>query len=308
MDVNPVAVLATRVATTPIPTKVLDTSIDQLLECAAAELQRSPLLPAPRARSSDRLRSVHPANLFGNEGFFDAQALLEASVLWQLIGELEDNRVTDFCRLAFLGVLRQISRANVKKMNTEIDEKKRPKPVLPTYASRLRDMGRMNEVLVKLHAPKVEVREGDALSLDIAPETVGMAVIHPPYLSNTAFSESVQLPLAWLGLEHRQIWKKELRCRGTYVHEPDGLRKYLVGWERILSQVVKATIKGGHVCVIIGDGRIDYVRIPMGAITKEYASDLGLTIVREAQHRINNATGWTLNRRMSAQHLLVFRK
>jgi hypothetical protein len=33
-----------------------------------------------------------------------------------------------------------------------------------------------------------------------------------------------------------------------------------------------------------------------------------LHLVREIQHRINNNTGWTLNRRMTTQHLLVFEK
>jgi site-specific DNA-methyltransferase (cytosine-N4-specific) len=308
MDVNPVAVLTSRVATTPIPAEVLRPAIDTLLERAAKELDKSTMFSSGGPIGSIRASFEQPPDLFGNENFFTVESLIESTILWHLIGEINDPHITDFCRLAFLGILRQISRANVKKMNTEIDESKQPKPVLATFASRLRAMERVNEVLCKLPPPRVQVFENDALSPGLNPESAGMAIIHPPYLSNTAFSESVQLPLAWLGYEQRHIWKRELRCRGSYVHEPDGLRKYIIGWYGILSQVAQVIVKGGHICVVIGDGRVDYVRIPMGAITKEFAADLNLYLVKEMQHRINNNTGWTLNRRMRMQHLLVFRK
>ncbi|MBM4463453.1 MAG: hypothetical protein FJ012_08995 [Chloroflexi bacterium] len=308
MDVNPVAVLASRVATTPIPVEILEPTIDSLIQRAAGELGTPTMFSFGQSMSSKFLDSARLRNLFGNEQFFTETALNELSILWNMIGEIVDPRVANFGRLAFLGMLRHVSLANVKKMNTEIHEGKQPKPVLATFASRVRKMRLVNRVLVTLPAPRVQVLENDAMSLGLKPESIGMVVIHPPYLSNTAFSESVQLPLAWMGYHHRDIWKRELRCRGSYVHEPDGLRKYLTGWHGILDQASQVTVNGGHVCVVIGDGHIDYVRIPMGAITKEFASDLNLHLVREIQHRINNNTGWTLNRRMRAQHLLVFRK
>lgn len=305
MDVNPVAVLASRVATTPIPVEVLEPIIDDILEKAAGELN-CPTMFSPN--HGTMLESVKPPALFGNERFFTDVALTELAVLWNIIEAIDNAHVADFCRLAFLGMLRHVSRANVKKMNTEIDKDKQPKPVLTTFASRLHKLKLINRTLVTLPMPRVQVLENDASSLGLEAESVGMVIIHPPYLSNTAFSESVQLPLAWLGYNHHNIWKRELRCRGSYVHEPNGLRKYLVGWHRILGQAVQAVVKGGHICVVIGDGHVDYVRVPMGAITKEFGIDHQLHLVRAVQHRINNNTGWTLNRRMTTQHLLVFMK
>ncbi|MGB5924998.1 MAG: hypothetical protein WBH01_02765 [Dehalococcoidia bacterium] len=305
MDINPVAVLASKVATTPIPVELLESMINSVMERATQELGNSTMFSASRDTAPE---SAKPPDLFGNERFFSETALAQLYLLWNIITRIDEIRVVDFLRLAFIGMLRHVSRANVKKMNTEIDEDKEPKPVLATFASRLRKMKLINRVLVTLPEPKVKVSQNDARVLDLEPESVGMVVIHPPYLSNTAFSESVQLPLAWLGHNHRDIWKRELRCRGSYVHEPDGLRKYIVDWYRILKQVTQAVVKGGHICVVIGDGRVDYVRIPMGVITKEFAVDNELRLAREMQHRINNNTGWTLNRRMATQHLLVFEK
>ncbi len=305
MDVNPVAVLTSRVATTPVPVDLLEKEENRILEEVAQALSGMTMFSRTQGLSS---KSPNLPNLFGNEKFFTEPILNELSILWNSINGVEDPRVADFCRIAFLGMLRHVSKANVKKMNTEIDENKEPKPVVTTFASRLRKMNAINRILNSLPMPRVQVFKRDAMAPDLKPESVGMVIIHPPYLSNTAFSESVQLPLAWLGYDHRTIWKTELRCRGSYVHEPDGLRKYIVGWHRILGEAIRATVDGGHICVVIGDGRTDYVRVPMGAITKEFGVDYKLRLVKEAEHRINNNTGWTLNRRMTTQHLLVFRK
>lgn len=305
MDVNPVAVLASRVATTPVPVTLLEAEVNRILEEVAPALNRMTMFSE---KQGPALKSESLPNLFGNERFFTEATLTELTVLWNSINGIEDPRVADFCRVAFLGMLRHVSKANVKKMNTEIDGNKEPKPVLATFATRLHKMNTINRILVSFPTPRVQVFQRDAMAPGLQPESVGMVIIHPPYLSNTAFSESVQLPLAWLGYDHRAIWKTELRCRGSYVHEPDGLRKYIVGWHRVLGEAARATVNGGHICVVIGDGRVDYVRVPMGAITKEFAADYKLCLVKEAEHRINNNTGWTLNRRMTIQHLLVFRK
>lgn len=305
MDVNPVAVLASRVATSPVPVDLLEKEENRILEdVAQASSGATMFLGTPGTCCT----SLNPPILFGNEKFFTESTLNELSFLWNSINSIEDPRVADFCRIAFLGILRHVSKANVKKMNTEVDENKEPKPVIKTFVAKLHKMNAVNHILVDLPAPKVQVLQRDAMAPNLQQKSAGMVIIHPPYLSNTAFSESVQLPLAWLGYDHRTIWKTELRCRGSYVHEPDGLRKYIVGWHKILGEAIRATVDGGHICVVIGDGRTDFVRIPMGAITKEFGVDYKLRLVKEAEHRINNNTGWTLNRRMTTQHLLVFRK
>jgi hypothetical protein len=144
-----------------------------------------------------------------------------------------------------------------------------------------------------------------AVPLDTA--SVDFVLLHPPYLTNTAFSESMHLQLLLMGTDPKRVRKSELAYRGSYFHVPNGLHKYLLGWAKILAEAARLLNPGGHIGVVVGDGRIDRVRIPIGAITAEYATDLGLTIVERAMHLLNNQTGWTLSRRMTGQHLLVLR-
>lgn len=177
MDINPVAVLTSRVTTTPIPIDVLEPAVDALLKHAASELDGPTLFSRKRQPTSPK--SAQSPELFDNERFFTKAALIELTILWELIRGIKDRRVADFCCLAFLGILRHVSMANVKKMNTEIHEGKQPKPVLSTFASKLRKMQMVNRVLVTLPAPKVQVLEKDARSIGVESESIGMVIIHP---------------------------------------------------------------------------------------------------------------------------------
>jgi DNA modification methylase len=169
-------------------------------------------------------------------------------------------------------------------------------------------MVEINQTVWTLPKTSIHVESAIAASLPLADGKAGLIVVHPPYLTNTAFSEAVQLQLAWLGIKHTDIWKKELRCRGSYLREPDGLQKYLLDWNKVLSELYRALEPGGNCVVVVGDGQIDYVRIPIGSITKDFAADLGFSVETSIRHRINNNTGMTQNRKMRDQHIIVLRK
>lgn len=293
-DINPVARLVSRVATTPIQPAALAAALEDL-EARVYEFQFSGCrIPGDR-------------ELFGHEDYFDDLAFGQLSFLQDWIDRQVDLALQEWFQVGLLSTLRRVSRANVKKMNTEIDETKVPRPVFPTLLSKLRKMEAVNRSLDSELKGPVEVMQSSAESLEID-DLADLVIVHPPYLTNTAFSEVVQLPLAWLGVNHKSVWKQELRCRGSFLHEPNGLQKYLVNWFKILNHLSGMLASGGHIGVVIGDGRIDRVRIPMAAITKEYAIDLGLSNVVHAVHVFNNNTGRTLSHRMKEEHVLVFSK
>ena len=152
------------------------------------------------------------------------------------------------------------------------------------------------------------VKYGKANKIALDDESAAFVLLHPPYLSNTAFSELTQLQLVLLGHDPTALRQNELAYRGSYFHVPNGLKKYLVGWAGILRESSRVTKHGGRIAVVVGDGRIDNVRIPVGSITVEFGRDIGLNVVETAEHIINNQTGWTLSRHMTTQHIIVFEK
>jgi hypothetical protein len=212
--------------------------------------------------------------------------------------------------MVLFAVARRISRANIKKMNLEIDDSKKTQETLLTAATKqIHTLLALNADYYRLASDStIRIRDEDAADTKLPSACYDAVFLHPPYLTNTAFSEFTQLQLAIEDIDHKAVWKRELRCRGSFLHEPNGLRKYLVGWSRIMQEATRIVKRNGHVFTVVGDGQIDYVRIPVGAITEEFATDLGLELVESVSHVLKNHTGQTQSRKMKCQHISVFRK
>lgn len=207
-----------------------------------------------------------------------------------------------------LSIARKASFANTKKINTVVDPGKVPRDPAQLLARHTEfftsAFTQFNREITALST----VTAADARSLPLPDTSVDFVILHPPYLTNTAFSEVTELQLRLLGARPSKLRKRELAYRGSYFHVTNGLKKYLLGLAAILAEANRCLRTGGHMALVIGDGRIDRIRIPVATIAQEFAGDLGLVRVERAIHRLNNQTGWTLSRKMRHQHLLVFQK
>lgn len=308
-DINPVALLISRVCTRPVESSLLREAYKECENLLSdLDLMDTPMISR---MSSHRIgKESSTRDLFGMEHYFDKVAFTALLGIQAWIDDRSDFAIRDFFQLALLSILRHVSRANVKKMNTEIDENKRILAVVPTFRTQVKEMMEVNDTLVMQNFPPtvIEIREGEAERTNISSDTTQLVVLHPPYLSGTAFSESVQLQLAWMQFNHKNLRSKELAMRGSYFHKPDGLRKYLVGWNSILVEAYRILEPGGHCAVVIGDGSVDSVRIPMGPLTAEFGQDIGYAVVKQARHLLNHNTGRTLNKKMKFQEVIVLRK
>lgn len=211
-------------------------------------------------------------------------------------------------QMLVLSIARSASFANTKKINTVVDTTKTPKPARQILLRSAAKFEPSYVALAETMPGSSTVAAAPSTVIPMADESADFVLLHPPYLTNTAFSEVTHLQLLLLGADPFKLRSKELAYRGSYFHVTNGLRKYLVGWSSTIQEAARILHPGGHVAVINGDGRIDGVRIPIGAITEEFAADLGLKTRFKAFHVLNNHTGMTLSRRMTGQHVLVFEK
>lgn len=303
VDVNPVALMVSSVVSTHYNFQTLQSLFTKLKDDISAWDEHSLLFDPRLCPTPERLE------LGASEKYFSKSSIEQCSLLLGWINQIPQKEYKDFFRVALLAILRKISRANVKKINVTVDESKKVKEVYPTYIKQVDLMVRAESNMSGIWKDtSLSIVQGDARALNIEDRSVDIVIIHPPYLSNTAFSESTQLQLAFLGIDHRTIWKKELKMRGSYLHEPDGLRKYLVGWHKILKEAYRVLPPGGICAIENGDGYTDYVRIPVGVITREFAQDIGFSIEKHILHKINNNTGKTLSHNMKEQHIIIMRK
>jgi 16S rRNA G966 N2-methylase RsmD len=207
-----------------------------------------------------------------------------------------------------LSIARTASFANTKKINTVVDTDKTPRPARVLFQTAVRKAVHAFEEMNPEIRAESTVKRARAQKLPLDAGSVDFTLLHPPYLTNTAFSESMHLQLLLLGKDPLVLRKNELAFRGSYFYVTNGLRKYLVGWSRMLAEAFRVSRSGAHVVVVVGDGRISQVRFPVATITEEFADDIGFERVYRGLHLLNNQTGWTLSRRMTSQHVLVFAK
>lgn len=308
IDVNPVSVLVSSVVSRQLEQRKLGAAVHAFLEELGEALSPQAALPLVQ-RASSRRQARLP-DMHGHEKYFDQETLRGLAVFFELLSTVRVQEHRDFLLVSLLAILRSVSHANVKKMNLELDLKKETRrPLLAAVTSKLARMLDANAELAEAFAESAaEVREGSADETGLGDGSVDLVVVHPPYLTNTAFSEATQLQLAVLGISHLTIWRRELRARGSFLHEPNGVTKYILGWNRILKEAHRVLRKGGHCAVVVGDGQIDYTRFPIGAITEELASDIGFSVVRKARHHLNHNTGKTQSRKMRDQHIVVLKK
>lgn len=295
-DVNPLALLISRVTTRYVEPKFLQTEIDEI-----QNYLNEPAKPIQMGHLTFRGESDH---------FFSDDAKRDICAIQRYINNIENPEIRDFFTLALMAILRKVSLANVKKMNVVIDPlKSHSKPVIETYVKQLEKMFAINLRMEMIeNKAQSNVVECDARTFPGIEKKVGLAVLHPPYLTNTAFSEFARLQLSILNVDQKKIWNRELRNRGSYAQEPNGLKKYLVGWHNMLKNCFNVLEPGGYCAIVVGDGQIDYVRISVGQITSEFCADIGFKKIRQAVHRLNNNTGLTLSHKMRGQHVLIVRK
>ncbi len=305
-DINPVSLLISRCVSRAVDPKVLAVWGELVLNAL-----RSASDDAQLFTSTLQLPQPKPLKLSFCDEYFSPTAKRDLAIALQVVEQAtsENRSVGELLLLIVLASLRRISFANVKKMNLELDLTKKTLSTLEhEFARRFTSIAKANRALPQHFGDDLaQVVERDATVGDW-PGTYAMVVLHPPYLTNTAFSEATQLQLAILGVGHKSVWKRELRCRGSFLHEPNGLQKYLVNWGHVLAHSAAALSKRGRLAVVVGDGQIDYVRIPVGAITLEQVEDLGLRLIHRAFHVLNNHTGQTQNKKMKGQHVYVFEK
>lgn len=298
-DINDVALMTSRAVTTFIDTETLRAAVEEF-NIFAQDLSPKPL---PKKLSVPMQEVLH---------YYDHDALSELLQIQEYIDQMEHVDMQNFFQLALLSILRQVSKANVKKMNTEIDSNKTVKPVRPTYLKQLEHMSKINDLCVSKglldKSKNVEVTKSLANNTGLDDATADLVVLHPPYLSGTAFSETAQLQLAWLKINHKDLRKIELAMRGSYFHVPNGLQKYLVGWNHILKEAYRVLKPGGYCACVIGDGSINYTRIPLSPITVEFGKDNEFQVEKVAKNLLNHNTGRTLNKKMKFQEIIILRK
>jgi len=179
-DVNPLAVLASRVKTVDYEVRVLKQAVDFVLRAKWRKPSwkwRFELFPPSRA--------------------FPKGSFEEALFLREKIDEIRDEKVKNFLLLALASVLPEASFVLKDGGVLKFVKNKRVTPLRKAFERKLYRMLKDVESS-KVSGPIPVVEEGDARALPLVNESIGGIITSPPYLNNVDYTKVYGLELSLL--------------------------------------------------------------------------------------------------------------
>jgi len=307
-DINPVAVLVSRVKTTPLE------SVDsrEVMRLAGA-LDRA----AGRFDGSEAaLRASVPPErvpVFTNRSlWFTDTAALELAHAKCLIDGARTRRATDLGLCAFSAVL-----VSVSNQESETRWCAKPRPlrcgeVTRRLAQKVRDsLRRVGEFAARGPAPALTV-EANARALPFPSGSVGLVVSSPPYANSHDYYLYNKLRLFWLGRRVAPVQAAEIGSRNRHSDLKEPFERYVSEMREVLGEVHRCLVKGGKAVIVVGDAVVRKEFFPMDEVFAEIGARTGLALLEEhafAHRRFNTAFQREFGtKREKLTHVLVFEK
>lgn len=282
-DVSSVAVLVARARTSRADEDTL-TRVRSRARALAAEAGRARDLPPPGLREL-----VEP--------WHDPPALVELEALRRGLtqAEAEEPRaVADLLWACFSAIVVKASHRVSDTSARREPRARAPGTTAVLFHKKVRELGRRVAALrdaVAADVPDAEVALGDARELRLA-SSVDLVLTSPPYPTVYDYLPMQALREAWLGVRSprgREIGSR----RGFASNDPhDAHARWLDDTARWTRAAASALAPGGHLVVVIGDGRIGPEPIDARAPTIAAGEAAGLrTVATASVGRTEHARG-----------------
>ncbi len=326
-DLNPLAIMVSRVRTTPLPRARLLAALEQVL-AEAREVE------------------AEPPDFPNLEFWFADEVIAELARLRAAVLHLPMGPLQEFFAVAFSETARGVSRTRPNEF--KLLRRKNWEEFRPDVAAELERIARRNiDLLDSFYRERainaaVALETRDVLEgLPLPDEMVDLVITSPPYgdsRTTVAYGQFSRLSLQWLGLEERV--DRESLGRSTPeagVRLPSqALYQVLAGIESAnakraaqvlafysdldaaIGEVVRVLRPGGRVCFVVGNRRVAKTELPTDRIVADLFCARGFThretIVRAISNKRMPAENSPTNvpgqkeRTMAHEYLVVLTK
>lgn len=280
-DVNELAVLISKVKTTPINILKLN-NIDYRLD-----ILRSKVSDLYKRKNPIHVKKPEIINL---ELWFKEFVIDEIVTIKDEINNIDDEDIKDFCLVALSAILVNVSNQDSDTRYVRVIKNIHPGDTLNKFILQIRKMRRIME---RSHDAIIRgvtsVKVADTRSNNIFKEdSADFSVTSPPYPNAWDYHLYHKYRLFWLDMDPYELRRNEIGSHADY-SKKNGLTKFDFekDMEHCFSSISKILKKGKYFSVVIGNSIIKGEKIENNEILKKLSKKTSLKFVKEFSRNVN---------------------
>jgi DNA modification methylase len=317
-DINPLAILGSKVKTTLISPQLLTDVKNELIDRISSNerninetsMQQSSGEPkdelAKKGNSSELSEQyIKPNEVFSSFKFdsidkwFDVDVQTKLSIIRHYVWGIRNDDVRNFFKLGFGSIIRRVSKAFDGEVRPHINKKKKKQDPYIVFDRKLTDMiQRMEELWSarkKYQASKIDVYLADSTNLRISENQsmsdgiTDLIISHPPYLNSFNYGHALSLVTKYMGYNYSKIINSETKAHpATSDTVIDAFFKFM---EDSIKEGYRILKDNGYYCIIIGDCTVKGSMIYEHLRLLNIAQNQGLTPVKVIYRKPYYSTG-----------------
>ena len=294
IDINPLALLISKVKTTPINPEILKEGYHKLIFRFNED----------KKSVNFKQKEITKQNFFNIDFWFKPQVITDLAILKQNIEKIKDKDVKDFFLIAFSETVRNVSNTRNReyklyRMSQSMLEKHNPNTFEEFKSKASKSIMGMEEYF-KIHNPKCQVNilaEDTRKLTSIPTNSVDLIVTSPPYgdsRTTVAYGQFSRLGLQWLDYGKEEVLNIDKVSLGgiptkdlyhdlgspTLKKTLDAISKidsrrakdvlsFYVDFDKCVQELHRVTKKGAFMCFVVGNRTVKGVQIPTDEIILE---------------------------------------
>lgn len=293
IDINPLALLISKVKTTAIEPKLLWNEYDKLIKRCLSE----------KYAVSFGRKKIETPKIFNINFWFKTEAITDLSIIKQNIDKIENKDVKNFFLVAFSETVRNVSNTRksefkLYRMNPKMLEKHNPKTLEKFGIEAKENIYRMENFIKEKNGCEVHILDEDTrFKTSIPDNSVDLIVTSPPYgdsRTTVAYGQFSRLALQWLGYDEKLIKNidkislggvpvKSLEnnlCSSTLERTLDEISQidskrakdvlsFYIDFDKCVQELHRVTKKGSFLCFVLGNRTVKGIKIPTDVIITE---------------------------------------
>ncbi|MFA5877544.1 MAG: DNA methyltransferase [Candidatus Paceibacterota bacterium] len=293
IDVNPIACLISRVATSPQPPE-LETAIDRCITFART------------------IRNPQIANIPNVDHWFKKPIQKAISAIRAAIEKETCDKTRDILLLALSSTIVKVSNQDSDTRYAAVEKRVSAKDVFSNF-QKASNRSLASLPTASIEYPSCAVQCTDILDITAAdiPSPVGLVICSPPYPNAYEYWLYHKYRMWWLGYDPLYVKEHEIGARPHYYKKdpqtPDDFREQMKKVFRLFAEVC---IDNSYVCFVLGDSKIHGQIIDNTALLCEAAQNHNFESVAVLNRDIAlNRKSFNLdNSRIKSENIIIFQK